>query len=714
MDGQHGHQHLERAASGHSLTDAVTCRRIPQGNIMTELRMQTIEMPAANLGGENPLPMFRGLAQDITVGIDGSIPDHERKHLGWRCAYRVAPYRLQDGYDRDKRPTAFQVAVLENEHLTAMFAPSLGGRLLSLYDKTAKRELLDRNPVFQPANLALRNAWFSGGIEFNAAHFGHHYLTCSPMFAARVRGTQGEPVLRLYEWERAKAFPYQIDFHLPPGSRFLFSHVRIVNPHDHEIPMYWWTNIAVPENPGTRVLCPVDSAIGGIDPKRMGVVPVPMNKGVDVTYARNMVGASEFFFRIPDGQRRWEAAVEADGTGLIHTSTPLLRGRKVFYWGMNQGGRHWQEYLSLPGRSYIEIQAGLARTQVEHLPMPANTAWEWTEAFGSIDIDPLKAHSSDWNLAWRTVDSDLAARLSEAQVDAFDRASAVITNRPADELLASGSGWGALERQRLAVHRQPDRIPAIFAFGATGPEQQPWVELLESGAFPIADAPGALMVQADWQRLLDTALASGKGDHWLSWWHLGNMRLEGGDEPGAKSAWEAALARTRTGWTLRNLAVLAARAAEPIPESSARPGQSGPSSREAADLLAQAWDAGLRIAPLAIEYAHMLVATEQNDQLFAFMKALPESIRDHERIRIYSAFASLHQGDMDQVKPLFDRTFATIREGEFTLTDIWFGYHEKRIAKAEGLVIDAALKKRVRKECPPPLHLDYRIRKDAD
>ncbi|MBA2479934.1 MAG: DUF5107 domain-containing protein [Planctomycetes bacterium] len=679
---------------------------------MTELRMQTLEMPAADLGGENPLPMFRGLAQDIAFESDGSIPKEDAKYIGWRCTYRVAPYRIQDGYDRNKIPRKFQVAVLENEHLTATFAPSLGGRLLSLYDKTAKRELLDRNPVFQPANLALRNAWFSGGIEFNTSHFGHHFLTCAPMFAARVRGSQGEPVLRMYEWERAKCFPYQIDFHLPAGSRFLFSRVRIVNPHDHEIPMYWWTNIAVPENKGTRVICPADSAIGSIDHKRMGLVPVPMFQGLDISYAHNMPGAREYFFRIPDGQRRWEAAVEADGKGLVHTSTRLLRGRKVFYWGMNEGGRQWQEFLSVPGRTYVEIQAGLGRTQLEHLPMPARASWEWTEAFGLIDIDPKKAHAADWSLAQRTVETDLAMKLPESRVDALDRDFAAVTTRKAEEILATGSGWGALERKRLAAQKQVDRIPAELAFDVIGPEQQPWLDLLERGAFPAADAPGHLMVQTDWQRVLEESLKAGKGDHWLAWWHLGNMRLENHDVRGAKEAWETSLARSRTGWALRNLSVIAARATLKEPEANAKPGQPEPASREAADLLEKAWETGPKIVPLAIEYARMLIATEQNERMAAFAQTLPAEIRNHERFRIFSAFASMHMGELEKVEPLFTQDFATIREGEVTLTDIWFGYHERRIAKAEGIPLDAALTKRVRKDFPPPKRIDFRMIQD--
>jgi hypothetical protein len=142
--------------------------------------------------------------------------------------------------------------VLQNDYLTATFLPELGGRLISLFHRPSGRELLAKNPVFQPANLALRNAWFSGGIEWNAGQPGHSYLTCSPVYAAQVEGIGGSPVLRIYEWDRVKGFPWQIDFSLPDGLPFLLARVRLVNPHDHEIDMYWWTNIAVPEDEGVR------------------------------------------------------------------------------------------------------------------------------------------------------------------------------------------------------------------------------------------------------------------------------------------------------------------------------------------------------------------------------------------------------------------------------------------------------------------------------
>jgi len=682
---------------------------------MTDLRIEAYVIPAADLGAENPLPIFRQTQQNMTVAIDPSVAEEDRKYLGWQTSYRVLPYRIQDGYNRAKKPRAFKAWVLENEILRATILPEAGGRMVSLFHKPKQRELLECNPVFQPANLALRNAWFSGGVEWNSGQLGHFYLTCSPVFAARIRGTQGEPALRLYEWDRAKQFAWQIDFHLPPGSPFLFTRARLINPLDTEIAMYWWTNMAVPELPGTRVLCPADTALHSADAIQIKQISMPKQDGVDVSYATQLPSAREYFFQIPDGQRRWEAALNADGSGLVHTSTQRLRGRKVFYWGMHPGGRRWQEFLSVPGRAYLEIQAGLARTQLESIPMPANTAWTWTEAFGLLEADARKVHAPEWNAAWRAAQTALDTVLPQNQVDAFDAAAVASTIQAPDEILARGSGWGALERRRLAARKKTDRLPAELSFGEPSSEQAPWIALLETGALPERspdDCAGDFMVQPEWEELLAESAQKTAGDHWLTWLHLGNSRMERGDAHGAHAAWKTSAQKRPNAWALRNLSVLTSRKSQKT-ETVARPGVPEAACTEACELLEQAWAAGPKSAALAIEYATMLLQLNRLTELNALCKSLPESLRENERIHILSAFAALKTGELKDIESLFSREFATIREGEVTLTDIWFDYHARRIAAAENITLDESLRKRVKRECPPPQRIDFRVINDV-
>lgn len=150
------------------------------------------------------------------------ITEEERRGIGKGMISTMLPYTLQDGYNRDRKPRAFKAVRVENEYLRAIFLPELGGRLWSLFDKKKGRELLYKNPVFQPANLALRNAWFSGGVEFNVGIKGHNPLTCSPLFAEIITGDDGEQILKMYEYERIREITYSVSVCLPSGPELLY------------------------------------------------------------------------------------------------------------------------------------------------------------------------------------------------------------------------------------------------------------------------------------------------------------------------------------------------------------------------------------------------------------------------------------------------------------------------------------------------------------
>lgn len=348
----------------------------------TSLQRTEIVLPAASLGPVNPLPPLASLQEIHDVENLDELPADLAAGIRYGRLGSTLPYLLQDSYDRALIPRPLPALVLENDRLRATVLPGLGGRLYSLWDKESSRELLFRNPVFQPANLALRNAWFAGGVEWNLGSTGHTTLTCSPMHAGTVPGPDGSPVLRLWEWERTRDLVYQVDFWLPPGSAFLFVGVRVRNPWPHDVPAYWWSNIAVPQTPDTRILVPAKEAWHFDYTRRLSLVPVIE----DLLRPMRHTDAADFFFEIPDGERPWIAIVDGSGNGLIQASTSRLRGRKLFVWGEGPGGRRWQEWLApgADGHGYCEIQAGLARTQLEHLPLPGHTSWDWLEAYGPV------------------------------------------------------------------------------------------------------------------------------------------------------------------------------------------------------------------------------------------------------------------------------------------------------------------------------------------
>ncbi|MEU8675030.1 DUF5107 domain-containing protein [Streptomyces sp. NPDC048560] len=632
----------------------------------TTVRRAVLNLPAAPLGPENPLPALRPL--DEPHALDdrerAGLPRDMARQLGHEPLRTVLPTRILDGYGRERTPTALDTIVIENDLLRVTVLPGLGGRVHSLHHKPTGRELLYRNPVLQPAAFALNGAWFSGGIEWNIGATGHTTLSCAPVHAALVPAPGGGTMVRLWEWERLRDLPFQVDLWLPDDSEFLHVGVRVRNPHEHPAPVYWWSNIAVPESEGTRVLAPVDEAWHFGYERTLSRVPVPENGGIDRTYPLRSEHPANYFYEVPDGVRRWIASLDEDGDGLVQTSTDLLRGRKLFLWGSGPGGRRWQDWLTEPGTGgYAEIQAGLARTQLEHIPLEPGGEFSWLESYGPLSTDPATVHGADWVRARAEAGERLERALPREAVEAAYEAWHACADTEPGETLATGSGWGALEVQRAGYE-----LPGTpFPESTLGPQQAPWLELLRSGTFPEPDAatpPGPSLVSPHWRDMLETAPADP-----LTEYHLGVAQWHADDRAQAVRSWERGLPNARPRWPLLRCLAVAAK-------DSGQTGRAADHYGEAFDDLhaqpgGETWAAATDA--LARETIEAQLAAERTESARRTWSALPPALRDRGRFRLLEARILLAEGDTAAVRALFDSGFevADLREGAEILGELW-------------------------------------------
>ncbi|MER7558135.1 DUF5107 domain-containing protein [Nocardioides sp. NPDC126508] len=610
---------------------------------MTTLRTDRLSIEAAADPVDGPLPLLRGVPRPGFDAGAAPYPDMAA-NLEYGRPSTLLPYTAQDSYTRRREMRDLPSLVLENELLSATFLPGYGGRLWSLVHRPSGRELLHRNRILQPANLALRDAWVAGGVEWNLGATGHWPLTCSPLHAVRLTAPDGTPVLRMYELERMRRVVVTIDAWLPAGSLVLLVHVSLHNPAPDPTPVYWWTNIAVPQRPDVRIVAPAERAFHFDYAEQLGLIDFPETAGGDQSYPARFARAADFFMDIPAGERRWIAALDGDGRGLVQTSTDRLVGRKLFQWGTGAGGQRWQEWLSGPDAAYLEIQAGLARTQLEHLALPGGETWEWVEAFGLLEADPEQVHGS-WESAREAVDDAVETLIPRAEMDdALNRAGHFAG--PA-EALAEGSGWGALEVAAGAVPADPLR-----PFGDSGEDQKPWLELLQHGRLPICDPPAAPVLGPHWRELLEAA-----ADDWHAWYHLGLLLLADDDRPAARTALERSVADRSNPWALRALAHL-----EDLP---------------AADLLLEAHRLRPDLRELTIELLQALIASDRPAEALEVIDSLADTDRDHGRIRLSTAQAAFAVGDLDRVRTLLDEgiTVDNLREGEAALDTLWLAVH---------------------------------------
>ncbi|MFE1880536.1 DUF5107 domain-containing protein [Streptomyces diastatochromogenes] len=641
--------------------------------IVTRIRREVLTLPAARLGPDNPLPPLRPLDDGGTAHALEAVGDHrvdgrERddmprdmaRQLGYQPLRSLLPVRVRDGYGRTRERRALDALVIENDRLRATVLPGLGGRIASLVHLPTGRELLYRNPVFQPADFALNGAWYSGGIEWNIGATGHTTLSCAPLHAARVPAPDGGEMLRLWEWERLRDLPFQVDLWLPEGSDFLYVGVRIRNPHERPVPTYWWSNTAVPEE--RRILAPAEQAWHFGYERRVRRVPVPSYDGVDRTYPLNSPYAADYFYEVPDGRRRWIAALDADGHGLVQTSTDRLRGRKLFVWGSGPGGRRWQEWLTEPGTGgYCEIQAGLARTQLEHVRLEPESEVSWLEAYGPLDTPA----EGVWPEVVRGAEERLAAVLPRARVEEAHAAWKPYADTEPGEILATGSGWGALE-----VLRADWKLPGTpFPESTLGETQAPWRELLRTGSLPEprrVRPPGETPVAPHWRDMLETAPADPHTEY-----HLGVAQWHAGDRAQAVRSWERALPLAPSLWPLlRCLAV--------ADQESGHHERAAERYAEAFDDLCrerrddgEAWTAA--VAALGREALEALLRARRTADARAVWERLLPAVRRRGRFRLLEAELLLAEGRRADARAVFDAGFevADLREGAEVIGRLW-------------------------------------------
>lgn len=661
------------------------------GDLM--IKFEDYIISAADLGKENPMPDIKNVSY-IHAGyhMTDKIGKNELPYIGKGMIRTMLPYKMQDGYDRSKKDRAFRAAIVENKKLRAVFLPEVGGRLWSLYDKEKQRELLYVNPVFQPANLALRNAWFSGGVEFNVGIKGHNPLTCSPMWCAVDFCKEGD-VLRLYEYERIRGVVYSINVWLPEDSPVLYIKGRIENASDEVKNMYWWSNIAVPETKETRIFVPTDESFLSFYNENRYVLDkasIPVHEGLDVTYPSKIPSSRDFFYKIPSSSHKWIATADKNGKGLLQCSTQELKGRKLFVWGQGQGGRNWNEWLSEEGSAYIEIQAGLAHTQLEHIPMKGNTVWEWTEAYTALELSSEIAHG-DYTNAISEIESYISTHVGDPDRLPFPNQG----NAEKTSIVYKGSAWGAIEEAIRGKH-----ISTLCEFcESEDSEAKEWLTLLKDGVFPEPDTdeePKSYVTGAFWLNRLQ-ALSH---QNWYSLLHIGIIKYAADDVEGAKQAFEQSVAHKPSPWAYRNLSM--------IYKNELRDGLT------AKEYILKAISLKQDSPALCCEVAAVLTENKDYEMWLNIYSTLSDSIKNLGRIQLYRVLCLMRLNRLKEAADILTPDFIMndIKEGELSVSQLWFDLYRHLYAEENGIEYSAENVQFIKdadKKYPLPKRLDFRM-----
>ena len=526
-----------------------------------------------------------------------------------------------------------------------------------------------------------------------------------------------------------KSVFWQVDFHLPDGSKHLTVHVRAVNPYDFDTTTDWWSNVAAVDEGGTRVLASGENIISfvGSDMRYERLPYITAMPGADVSYPSNATRSFDFFIQPNTPEEcTWEAAAFPDGMTLYERSTPPLSCKKMFCWGNHHAGKHWQEFLS-DGEGtgyYVEIQAGIAPSQLHDRILPAHDKVEWTQCFGGVKGDKDKLHADDYYAARDYLGVMIDGRISSEDITMLNERLKAVADTPVTEkdLIHLGSGFGAAEIARMEKDgdgKAPETM--LFPRFTVGKEEYPWIHLVENGILPPESGryyTPSFNVSDKWLRHIRNSLERKGGRTWYSLMQYGIAVYDGVDNTKiaaeaysdsdrdnraaeAERAWKASIELCPTAIVYRNLAVLEDQ-------------RGNKEQAEAHYDLALTCEGAFDDFALAAEYMGFLLGIGKHEKAWELYNSLPEDCKSADRIRIFAANAAVKLDKFDYLDDFFKEEHYDIREGESSLTDVWFEFCARRMAKERGIApADAEAFDKLIDEawetCPPDPRIDFRM-----
>ncbi|WP_233557745.1 DUF5107 domain-containing protein [Tessaracoccus antarcticus] len=602
------------------------------------IRHVEVTIPTATLGPEG-LPVLQvQQPPDLSAADRILLGEQPGRPLAARPASAL-PYRHQNHYGRDVAPQTLPAIELSNSHLRAVFLPGLGGRLWSLEEVASGRQLLFQPDAIQFGNLALRDAWFAGGVEWNLGMTGHWGLTCTPV-GAGVVDVDGQQVLRMWAWERLTRMVWRMDAFLPEDSPFLFTSPRITNHGDDAVPFYWWSNAAVAMRADSRVLAPATSAVFNNYAGTLERVAFPDDP--DRSRPAHAPQAVDYFFDTVSEQglahpSPWVAGCDEDGTGTLLASSSDMRGKKLFVWGNTRGGGKWQDWLNGTGR-YFELQSGWARTQKEHIALaPGHTA-TWVEAFGSVEADP----AADFDAAVAQVADQVPTDGMARAGDLFERAAAL---QPT--IWHQADGWGRVETEAGFLQDDPS---APFGDAPLDESQRAWLGVARGSALDSA-LERSPQTGAPWAAAVSRTPPGAHREL-----HLGYLAWAGGRREEAEQHWRRALAEDpHNSMALHALATCSE------------------DGWDSFDFAERAHEADPRDDDLLVDYlqrSHTVptLVLSVVERLSPQRRALP-------RVRVAEARALVTQGHLAEARDMMaDLVLPNLREVSTELADLWAEY----------------------------------------
>lgn len=311
---------------------------------------------------------------DVRISTEGFIPAATPNFRRYKGRVQTFPYVNLTPDRSEEKNQIYRAAILENNFLRITVLPDFGGRVYSMFDKTAQQELLYKNDKILMREIAPRDAWFAGGIEFNFP-VGHALHTSKAVDVELVQNDLEAAVI-LSDRDRVTGLSWAVKLSLQEDSQMMRQDVTLRNDTRLSQPFDYWMNAAVKVTKTTQFLYPTRNVISDEYAEPLNW---PVHNGVDLRDYTQVHRPSSFFSTSPY-EDYFGVYYPENAVGLLHFSNRTdLPGMKLFTWGSNGDGEQWYKLLCADGKPYAEIQSGIPIDQSERSLMEPLTQLKFTE-----------------------------------------------------------------------------------------------------------------------------------------------------------------------------------------------------------------------------------------------------------------------------------------------------------------------------------------------
>lgn len=310
---------------------------------------QVVTIPTYSVGESCPHPMF--LEKRMYQGSSG----------------KVYPYRVAEKISDDKFNVEYTSIFLENEYISVMILPELGGKIQRIFDKTNGYDAVYYNEVIKPALIGLSGPWTAGGIEFSWPQH-HRPSSFESVDYCICHNADASVTVWCGEVESMFHIKGMAGFTLYPGKAYLEVKGQIYNPNDTPQTFLWWANPSVTINEHTQTILPPDvHAVVNRNSTEVSKFPVStsMYSGIDFTAGVDISRCTNI--PSPMSYMAYHSGYDFIGNydyekqaGLLHIADHQISpGKKQWTWGTEDFGKVWTENLTDTNGAYAEIMAGV-------------------------------------------------------------------------------------------------------------------------------------------------------------------------------------------------------------------------------------------------------------------------------------------------------------------------------------------------------------------